>query len=229
MTLRVLIVSDVRVIQEGLQSVLEREAGTASVSTSDVPHAVEHCEWADPNVILFDAADHGSREQLRRMVASAPHAKIVAFGAQEVDVRALALAAPAAVCCVSASAASGELVRALERTTSSHQRSLPLAAAPCPPAPRARQGRQQELRVPRRPLSRRELQIVQLIDRGLTNKEIARELDIETATVKNHVHNLCEKLSVHRRGQATARIRAMLGARVGPALLPSANAAHGSG
>lgn len=60
------------------------------------------------------------------------------------------------------------------------------------------------------PLSRRELQIAHLIDRGLTNKEIARQLGIEAATVKNHVHNICEKLSVHRRGEAIARIRAAL-------------------
>src|SRR5262249_1010638 len=60
------------------------------------------------------------------------------------------------------------------------------------------------------PLSRRELQIAHLIDRGLTNKEIAPELGIEAATVKNHVHNICRKLNVHRRGEAVARLRAML-------------------
>ena len=54
------------------------------------------------------------------------------------------------------------------------------------------------------PLSRRETQIAHLIDRGLTNKEIGRELGIEAATVKNHVHNMCEKLNVHRRGEAAA-------------------------
>src|SRR5712675_1039051 len=59
------------------------------------------------------------------------------------------------------------------------------------------------------PLSRRELQIAHLIDSGLTNKQIGRELGIEAATVKNHVHNMCEKLDVHRRGEAAARIRAI--------------------
>jgi DNA-binding NarL/FixJ family response regulator len=60
------------------------------------------------------------------------------------------------------------------------------------------------------PLSRRELQIAQLIDCGLTNKAIGRKLGIQAATVKNHVHNLCEKLNVHRRGEAVARIRGLL-------------------
>jgi two-component system, NarL family, nitrate/nitrite response regulator NarL len=223
MTLRVLVVSDVRVIQEGLQSVLERQAGSVSVSTSDVPHATERCQWVDPDVILFDAARPGSRERLRELVAFAPRAKIVALGAAEADDNALALAPTGseAVCCVSASAASGELMRVLERITGT-ERSLPRAAALlCRQALGARRGARRALSVQDLPLylplSPRELQIAQLIDRGLSNKEIARELGIETATVKNHVHNLCEKLSVHRRGQAAARIRALLGQKAVPA------------
>jgi len=73
------------------------------------------------------------------------------------------------------------------------------------------------------PLSRRELQIAHLIDRGLSNKQIGRRLGIEAATVKNHVHNLCEKLQVHRaakrsRGSAPSRARWLL-----PASAPDAN------
>ncbi|TLZ23839.1 MAG: response regulator transcription factor [Gammaproteobacteria bacterium] len=60
------------------------------------------------------------------------------------------------------------------------------------------------------PLSKRELQIAYLLDRGLSNKEIGRQLGIEPATVKNHVHNMCDKLKVHRRGEVAARIRALL-------------------
>jgi DNA-binding NarL/FixJ family response regulator len=76
------------------------------------------------------------------------------------------------------------------------------------------------------PLSRRELQIAHLIDCGLTNKQIGRELGIEAATVKNHVHNLCEKLDVHRRGEAAARIRAISRARAQlSASAPDANPA----
>jgi DNA-binding NarL/FixJ family response regulator len=57
------------------------------------------------------------------------------------------------------------------------------------------------------PLTPRECEIVSLIDRGLSNKAIAASLGIEMATVKNHVHNLLEKLHVHRRGEAAARLR----------------------
>jgi DNA-binding NarL/FixJ family response regulator len=56
-------------------------------------------------------------------------------------------------------------------------------------------------------LTARELEVVDLIDEGLTNKEIARQLGIEHSTVKNHVHNILEKLEVRRRSQAAARVR----------------------
>lgn len=59
-------------------------------------------------------------------------------------------------------------------------------------------------------LTAREMQIIKLIDNGLSNKEIASRLCIGVSTVKNHVHNILEKLNVTRRGQAAARMRSFL-------------------
>jgi len=56
-------------------------------------------------------------------------------------------------------------------------------------------------------LTEREREILRLIDRGLTNREIAGSLRVEVATVKNHVHNILEKLHVSRRGAATSVLR----------------------
>ena len=61
---------------------------------------------------------------------------------------------------------------------------------------------------PALPLTPREVEVVGLIDRGLSNKEIAQRLRIGTATVKNHVHNILEKLHVRRRAEAAAQVRA---------------------
>jgi two-component system nitrate/nitrite response regulator NarL len=57
-------------------------------------------------------------------------------------------------------------------------------------------------------LTRREREIVRLIDEGLSNKEIAASLRIQLATVKNHVHHILVKLGVQRRAEAAALIRA---------------------
>lgn len=56
-------------------------------------------------------------------------------------------------------------------------------------------------------LTAREAQVLDLIERRLTNKEIAGRLGIEVATVKNHIHNLFDKLQVHRRSEAVSRAR----------------------
>jgi ATP/maltotriose-dependent transcriptional regulator MalT len=57
------------------------------------------------------------------------------------------------------------------------------------------------------PLTARELEVLDLIDQGLSNKEIALGLTIQIPTVKNHVHNILSKLGVSRRAQAVARLK----------------------
>jgi DNA-binding NarL/FixJ family response regulator len=59
-------------------------------------------------------------------------------------------------------------------------------------------------------LTPRELEIVALIEQGLSNKQIAQRLSIELATVKNHVHRILAKLELSRRGEAAALLRRVL-------------------
>ena len=61
------------------------------------------------------------------------------------------------------------------------------------------------------PLTVRESEILALAEEGRSNKEIARDLTISCATVKNHMHNILQKLQVSRRGQAVARLRSCRG------------------
>jgi len=56
------------------------------------------------------------------------------------------------------------------------------------------------------PVTRRELEILQLVAEGLSNKEIGKRLSITEGTVKNHVHNALEKLGMDNRIQAAAYI-----------------------
>jgi DNA-binding NarL/FixJ family response regulator len=54
------------------------------------------------------------------------------------------------------------------------------------------------------PLTEREKEILRSVAQGLPNKEIARQLGISLATVRNHVHNILEKLEVHSKLEATS-------------------------
>src|SRR5438067_356981 len=93
MKLRVLIVSNVRVVREGLTSILAQRDAVDVVSTADLPHAGDRSARLRPDVILFDAARRDSVEFVKDLVASAPHSKVVAFGVRETDEEILALAA----------------------------------------------------------------------------------------------------------------------------------------
>jgi two-component system, NarL family, nitrate/nitrite response regulator NarL len=66
-------------------------------------------------------------------------------------------------------------------------------------------------------LTHREIQVMQLVADGLSNKEIGTQLSITEGTVKNHVHNALEKLQLENRIQAAAYVvRHGLGLRIGP-------------
>lgn len=49
-------------------------------------------------------------------------------------------------------------------------------------------------------LTKREREVIQLIAQGMSNKEIAQQLNLATNTVKSHVHNALEELHVRTRG-----------------------------
>ena len=57
------------------------------------------------------------------------------------------------------------------------------------------------------PLSDRELEVLHLVEQGLSNGDIARRLVVSVGTVKSHVHSLIKKIGVSSRAQAVARAR----------------------
>jgi DNA-binding NarL/FixJ family response regulator len=69
------------------------------------------------------------------------------------------------------------------------------------------------------PLTSREREVVALIDQGFSNKQIASQLTIEVATVKNHIHNALEKPGAKRRSEAAAMFRRSPGPRRPSALV----------
>jgi DNA-binding CsgD family transcriptional regulator len=54
------------------------------------------------------------------------------------------------------------------------------------------------------PLTARECEILHLVASGLQNKEVAQKLDLSLATVRNHVHNILDKLAVHSKLEAVS-------------------------
>jgi two-component system nitrate/nitrite response regulator NarL len=202
--IRVLIAAEVRLHSDGIAALL-RADGRLRVSTT--LRASEEIGRSDSSadVVVFDTTADGALDLVRRLAGSTSR-PIVAIGIPDAEDRLIAFAEAGVLGFVEAEAGVDELVASVEcaargeatcppRVATTLLRRLTILTSP--PANQSEPGA----------LTARERQIVQLIAEGLSNKEIARRLFIEVATVKNHVHNILEKLQVSRRGEAVARMR----------------------
>jgi two-component system, NarL family, nitrate/nitrite response regulator NarL len=180
---RVFIVAGTRLYREGLAAALHREFDFAVTGTAA---SAEEAAWAlrerPTDVVVVDALTPDAEDATGAIAAVQPAVRIVMLGAPR-------------------QASLADLAGALNETP-----------------PQARNGPYLLRRVaglgPTREglggdaaLTNREREIVALIDEGLSNKEIAGRLVIEVATVKNHVHNILEKLRVGSRTEAAAVVR----------------------
>ena len=203
----VVIVSDIRLYREGLAQVLGREslfrlAGTASGSDE----AMAQVEAYSPDLLLVDMALAESADLIRNIRAVAPDIKVVALSVAETERDVCACAEAGVSGYVARHASLADLVATLESAARGEALCSPRMAASLirrvAALARTQPAGSGELR-----LTPREREILPLLDGGLANKEIATRLGIEVATVKNHVHNILDKLQVHRRGEAAALAR----------------------
>jgi DNA-binding NarL/FixJ family response regulator len=203
---RTLIVSDVRLYSEGLALALQSRGDVRVVATAgSLESAQSAAAMNGCAVVLLDVGMPDAFSIARALALTNPTPKVIALAVADeaADVVACARAGLdgyvprdatiADVALAIKSALVGEL-RCSPRMTATLFKRLAMLG-PVESATDAL-------------LTARELEIVGLIDRGMSNKEIAHRLRIGTTTVKNHVHNILEKLHVTRRAEAAARARA---------------------
>jgi two-component system, NarL family, nitrate/nitrite response regulator NarL len=199
--IRVLIVADVRLYREGLTASLGcydsvLVAGTAS----DRAKALAASRTLSPDVALVDMAMSYAFELMRDLRVEAPKTGLVAFAIDENMSTIIACAQAGASAYVTVDASIDEVVTAIERTAAGELLCSPRVTAEL----FRRLGQQSGPRetIGSGVLTAREQQVLGVLSRGLSNKEIAASLSISEATVKNHVHHLLEKLQVDSRAQA---------------------------
>lgn len=205
--MKVIVLTPIRILGEGLHACLSRRPEFCLCATvSSLGALREALKDAPPDLALIDVTQGIDLEEVRSIAAEHPSLALLALGlceqrqevircgragfvgyvAREATVDALCKAmldiVTGRLCC--SAEISGGLLRALFRMNLDSRDSSTEAA-----------------------LTRRESEVLQLIGRGLTNKEIARELHLSTATIKHHVHGVLGKLQVARRVQAMRRVR----------------------
>jgi DNA-binding NarL/FixJ family response regulator len=202
--LRVVVADDNRVIRDAVAALLVEVpavhvAGTTGLD-ADTLEAVER--WR-PDMVLLPAVGERTVELTRAITRRFAGMRVVVFGIKEVPERVTEVIEAGAAGYVREEASVEEFREVVQLVARGEARVAPRIAstlfsrlATLAAARRASE-RARNVR-----LTPRELEILRLVAEGLTNKEIAARLHVEQQTIKNHVHNILERLSLRRRQQA---------------------------
>jgi DNA-binding NarL/FixJ family response regulator len=199
---RVVIIGGSRAYHQTFDDLLGREPALALVGSAERPEdgpALVHRTRPTVIVVHLDAlADYPVLEKVRRSAAAA---RMVIVGAESPSALSLC-ASVGAVGYLPSATTIADLASAVKRVA--HGEFI------CPPSivERLLEAVSHRARTPlnvlAEELTRREREVADLMIVGLSNREIARRLCIEVATVKSHVHSILTKLGVARRSEATA-------------------------
>jgi two-component system nitrate/nitrite response regulator NarL len=203
----VFIVTAVTLYRDGLTLALHGTPGLRVCGAAAGPFEFGSAlATAERPVLLLDVATVAGPQAVGEIQQAYPRVRVMALGLAEITTEIVTWIEAGAAGYLTREQSLGELVAAIA--------SLARDEVACPPqVAAALMRRVATLAAERRRvwandlLSPRELEVVTLIDRGLSNKQIAAQLFITLATVKNHVHKILEKLDVHARAEAAAYLR----------------------
>lgn len=206
--LRVLIVDDHAVVRSGLQAVLEDEEGLEVVGeAASAQESVDKARALKPHVVLMDIRmgegdDASGIDACRRIRSELPETQVIMFtsyGQPESVLSSIMAGATGFLTKNVSHAQLVEAIRAVGRGESLLDPSVTRGVidrlaglAQAPPDPKES-------------LSEREKEVLQLVARGYTNKEIAAELVVSPYTARNHVIRILDKLGLSRRSEAAAQ------------------------
>ncbi len=201
---RIVLVDDQLLFRKGLRSLLEDEEGMEVVGeASDGLQAVERVRAAAPDIVLMDihmpVCD--GVEATRKIKLERPETKIVALTVSDEDDDLFEAIK---------SGAEGYLLKDLRpQELFDLLRGVMRGETPVSPAVASkllnefrRRPRHDPSETPGIELTHRESEVLQLVTEGLSNAEIASRLYVVEGTVKNHVHNILDKLHLENRVQA---------------------------
>jgi DNA-binding NarL/FixJ family response regulator len=207
--LRIVIVSEVRFLREGLAEFLERDPSISVVGLcADLAEVVALSPLPQADLVLVDAALRDGIAAARRTRQVKPGVRIIAYAVRETKEDVIAWAEAGVIGYVPDTAALADLVRLIKNIHGGEQPCSGRVAAELLHriAVAESLGIARNALSPAAALTRREREVAELIATGLSDKEIARRLNISLATAKLHVHNLLGKLNVQRRGQVVVRL-----------------------
>ncbi|MFJ4483018.1 response regulator [Streptomyces longwoodensis] len=196
-----LIVDDHPVVRDGLRGMFAAADGfTVLGEAADGVQAVERAAALDPDVILMDLRmpGGGGVDAIRELTRRGARARVLVLTTYDTDSDTLPAIEAGATGYLLKDAPREELFTAVRAAAEGRTVLSPAVASRLVSAVRAPRSPGNE------PLSAREREVLALVAKGTSNKEIARELFISEATVKTHLTHLYAKLGVNDRAAAVA-------------------------
>ncbi|WDV54686.1 response regulator transcription factor [Streptomyces coeruleorubidus] len=196
-----LIVDDHPVVRDGLRGMFESAPGFRVLGeASNGVEALSLTAGLDPDVILMDLRmpGGGGVDAIRELTRTGARAKVLVLTTYDTDSDTLPAIEAGATGYLLKDAPREELFTAVRAAAQGRTVLSPAVASRLVSAVRAPRAPGNE------PLSAREREVLALVAKGTSNREIARELFISEATVKTHLTHLYTKLGVKDRAAAVA-------------------------
>lgn len=191
--LRLLIIDDHPIVRFGLTALLGLQEDIDVVgSAGSGPEALEFLAKQPADIVLVDLRmpGHSGIETLHRLREVAPQTRPIVLSSFELDEEIYAAVKAGAQGYLHKEAPAEEIIAAL-RSVYRGQQAFPRRIAERLANNRMTAG-----------LSPREREILELVAKGLTNKEVANTLQISQFTVRNHLNHITEKLEASDRTEA---------------------------
>lgn len=205
-----LIISHVRFIRESLSATLARASAMRPFGqAADLGEVGSLAASGAPRIILLDAGFPNGLRMVGALRRLCPDASIVALGLREADEDVLAWAEAGIAGYVPDTSSVTEMLHLIDQIGRGEQTCSPRIAGTLLRRIAWSDARAESPEHSLSHLTRREMQVLDLINAGFSNKDIARSLDISVSTAKTHVHHLLGKLNMTRRASV------MIGMRTG--------------
>jgi NarL family two-component system response regulator LiaR len=195
--IRVMLVDDHAVVRQGLRALLEVTDGITVVGeASNGEEAVEQVQALAPDVVLLDLSmpGMGGIEATRQIRRLNEHTRVIVLTSYDDDDKLFQAIEAGAISYLLKNISAGDLISAIQLAKRGETTLQPGIAT--------KLMRQFAARDTLEHLSEREMQVLRLIARGYSNKEISADLKISEKTVKTHVSNILDKLHLEDRTQA---------------------------